>query len=155
KDTQKQAGELFVHRIEITEGAFRVGDKAELSVDAAKRTTTRSNHSAAHLLHAALKRVLGPHVAQKGQLVDAERMRFDFSHGAPLTAEELARIEAEVNAVVRQNDSADIRLMSPDEAIAQGAVALFGEKYGDEVRVLTLGHALDGDGFYSVELCGG
>ncbi len=154
-DTHRQAGELIVHRVEIIAGNVKLGDKAELKVDAGKRATTRANHSAAHLLHAALKHVLGPHVAQKGQLVDAERMRFDFSHGGPLTTEELARIEDEVNAVIRQNEPASTRLMSPEKAIEAGAVALFGEKYGEEVRVLALGHALEGDGNYSVELCGG
>ena len=154
-DTQKQAGELFVHRVEITEGQVKVGDAATLSVDAAKRTTTRSNHSAAHLLHAALRHVLGPHVSQKGQLVDAERMRFDFSHGGPLTADELERIEGEVNAVIQQNAASSTQLMSPEKAIEAGAMALFGEKYGEEVRVLALGHDLDGHGDYSVELCGG
>ena len=154
-DTQKQAGELYVHRIEITEGQAKVGDAAMLSVDPAKRTTTRANHSAAHLLHAALRHVLGPHVSQKGQLVDAERMRFDFSHGGPLTAAELERIEGEVNAVIQQNAASSTKLMSPEKAIEAGAMALFGEKYGDEVRVLALGHDLDGQGDYSVELCGG
>ena len=155
KDTYRQAGELIVHQLEITEGTLKLGDKVELKVDAEKRQTTRSNHSAAHLLHAALKHVLGPHVAQKGQLVDADRMRFDFSHGAPLTDAEIARIEAEVNAVVLQNQAASTKLMSPEKAIEAGAVALFGEKYGEEVRVLALGHALEGEGDYSVELCGG
>ncbi|MBP2161761.1 MULTISPECIES: alanine--tRNA ligase [Asticcacaulis] len=154
-DTQKQAGELYVHRVELTEGSVKVGDTATLTVDAEKRRTTRSNHSAAHLVHAALKNVLGPHVAQKGQLVDAERMRFDFSHGGPLTADELKRIETEVNAVILQNEAAKTELMAPQQAIDAGAVALFGEKYGDEVRVLTLGHGLDGSERYSVELCGG
>ncbi len=154
-DTQRQAGDLIVHRIEIIEGKVKVGDKAELMVSADKRATTRSNHSAAHLLHAALKNVLGPHVAQKGQLVDADRMRFDFSHGGPLTSAELERIESEVNAVIRQNEAALTESMAPEKAIEAGAVALFGEKYGDEVRVLALGHALEGEGKYSVELCGG
>src|SRR5439155_22580541 len=108
-----------------------------------------------HLLHAALRNVLGPHVTQKGQMVDGERIRFDFSHGAPVTPEEIDRIEAEVNAVVRQNLPAETKLMRPEEAIEKGAMALFGEKYGDTVRVLTLGHALTGEGDYSVELCGG
>lgn len=155
-DTQKQAGDLIVHNVEITEGVLAVGDLVHLHVDGAKRQTTKSNHSAAHLLHAALKNVLGPHVAQKGQLVDAERMRFDFSHGAPVSPEEIERIEAEVNAVILQNEAATTKMMAPSEAIEAGAVALFGEKYGDEVRVLSLGHALDGaDKGYSVELCGG
>ena len=155
KDTYRQAGELIVHLLEITEGTLKLGDKVELKVDGHKRQTTRSNHSAAHLLHAALKHVLGAHVAQKGQLVDADRMRFDFSHGAPLTDAEIARIEAEVNAVILQNQAASTKLMSPEKAIEAGAIALFGEKYGEEVRVLALGHALEGEGDYSVELCGG
>ena len=154
-DTHKQAGELYVHRVEITEGTAKVGDNVLLGVDATKRSTTRSNHSAAHLLHAALRHVLGPHVSQKGQLVDAERMRFDFSHGGPLTVDELARIESEVNAVIQQNAASSTKLMTPEKAIEAGAMALFGEKYGDEVRVLALGHDLDGNGDYSVELCGG
>ncbi|WP_269716247.1 alanine--tRNA ligase [Caulobacter sp. NIBR2454] len=154
-DTQKQAGELHVHTIELT-GPLKVGDKVVASVDAERRHTTRSNHSAAHLVHAALHHVLGAHVAQKGQLVDGDRMRFDFSHGGPLTPDEIERIEAEVNAVIRQNAPAEIKVMAPQEAIAAGAVALFGEKYGDSVRVLTLGKALTGeDKGYSVELCGG
>jgi alanyl-tRNA synthetase len=155
-DTQKQAGDLVVHTLEILAGALTVGDRAALHVDPERRLTTRSNHSAAHLVHAALHHVLGAHVAQKGQMVDGERMRFDFSHGGPLTADELERIEAEVNAVIRQNLPAETKLMKPQEAIDAGAVALFGEKYGEEVRVLTLGRSLtDEDKAYSVELCGG
>jgi alanyl-tRNA synthetase len=136
-------------------GEIRVGDRLEAEVDDTLRQATRLNHSATHLLHAALKNVLGPHVAQKGQMVDAERMRFDFSHNAPVTEDELARIEDEVNAVIRQNLPTTTALMHPEAAIEAGAVALFGEKYGDEVRVLTLGQALTGEGAYSVELCGG
>jgi alanyl-tRNA synthetase len=154
-DTQKQAGDLFVHKLKIIEGALVPGQRARLSVDAEQRLRTRSNHSAAHLVHAALRHVLGPHVAQKGQLVDGERMRFDFSHSGPLTGDDLDRIEAEVNAVIRQNLPARTEEMAPEAAIEAGAVALFGEKYGDSVRVLTLGRALDGEGAYSVELCGG
>jgi len=154
-DTQKQAGDLFVHEIEILEGVLAVGTDARLAVDPQVRTTTRSNHSAAHLLHAALHHVLGPHVSQKGQMVDGERMRFDFSHGGPLTPAEIEKIEAEVNAVIRQNLPAVTEEMAPEKAIEAGAVALFGEKYGDSVRVLTLGRALAGEGSYSVELCGG
>ena len=155
-DTQKQAGDLVVHTLEILAGSLKIGDRAALHVDPERRLTTRSNHSAAHLVHAALHHVLGAHVAQKGQMVDGERMRFDFSHGGPLTADELERIEAEVNAVIRQNLPAETKLMKPQEAIEAGAVALFGEKYGEEVRVLTLGRSLtDEDKAYSVELCGG
>jgi len=154
-DTQKQAGDLFIHEIEILEGELQAGHRIRLAVDADLRRTTKANHSAAHLLHAALRHVLGPHVAQKGQMVDGERVRFDFSHGGPVTAAEIEAIEAEVNAVIRQNRSALTAEMAPDEAIAAGAVALFGEKYGESVRVLTLGEALEGEGAYSVELCGG
>ncbi|HEY8571932.1 alanine--tRNA ligase [Phenylobacterium sp.] len=154
-DVQKQAGDLHVHELEILEGVLTPGVHARLAVDPERRQTTRSNHSATHLLHAALRNVLGRHVTQKGQMVDGERIRFDFSHGQPLTAEELDRIEAEVNAVVRQNLAAEIKTMRPQEAIEAGAMALFGEKYGDSVRVLTLGRALEGEGDYSVELCGG
>ncbi|THD57389.1 alanine--tRNA ligase [Phenylobacterium sp.] len=154
-DVQKQAGDLFVHDLEILEGALAPGARVRLAVDAERRAQTRANHSATHLLHAALRNVLGPHVTQKGQMVDGERIRFDFSHGAPVTPEEVDRIEAEVNAVVRQNLPAETQLMAPKEAMAAGAMALFGEKYGDTVRVLTLGESLNGQGAYSVELCGG
>ncbi len=154
-DVQKEAGDLHAHVVKVAQGRLTPGVRVRLAVDAERRARTRLNHSAAHLAHAALGHVLGAHVAQKGQLVDGDRMRFDFSHGAPLTAGELDRIEAEVNAVIRQNLPADTQEMTPDAAIAAGAVALFGEKYGDRVRVLTLGHALTGEGAYSVELCGG
>jgi alanyl-tRNA synthetase len=154
-DTQKQAGDLFVHVLEITAGTLKAGERVTLSVDPERRLATRSNHSATHLLHAALRHVLGAHVSQKGQMVDGERIRFDFSHGQPLTSQEIDRIEAEVNAVVRQNLAAETELMAPQQAIEAGAMALFGEKYGETVRVLTLGRALEGEGAYSVELCGG
>jgi len=154
-DVQKQAGDLYVHDLELLEGSLAPGARVRLAVDPERRAATRSNHSATHLLHAALRNVLGPHVTQKGQMVDGERIRFDFSHGQPLTPDEIDRIEAEVNAVVRQNLAAETKNMRPQEAIEAGAMALFGEKYGDTVRVLTLGHALGGEGAYSVELCGG
>jgi alanyl-tRNA synthetase len=154
-DTQKHAGDLHVHTLKIIRGRLKAGDRVRLEVDADRRARTRLNHSAAHLAHAALRHVLGPHVAQKGQMVDADRMRFDFSHGGPVSAAELDAIEAEVNAVIRQNQAADTREMAPQAAIEAGAMALFGEKYGDSVRVLTLGSALQGEGAYSVELCGG
>jgi len=155
RDVQKQAGDLHVHDLEIIEGELERGARVRLAVDAERRASTRANHSATHLLHAALRNVLGPHVTQKGQMVDGERIRFDFSHGQPLTADEIERIEAEVNAVVRQNLAAETKLMAPQEAIEKGAMALFGEKYGESVRVLTLGRALGREGDYSVELCGG
>jgi len=156
-DVQKHAGgDLYAHQIEVTSGELKIGTKVELYVNADERLTTRSNHSGAHLLHTALKNVLGAHIAQKGQMVDHERLRFDFSHNAPVTDEEIARIEDEVNAVIRQNVPATTQLMSPEEAIDAGAIALFGEKYGDEVRVLALGNSLTEAGkAYSVELCGG
>ena len=154
-DTQKLAGDLHVHTVKIDEGHLSSGQSARLAVDADRRLRTRANHSAAHLVHAALGHVLGAHVAQKGQLVDGDRMRFDFSHSGPLTPDEIDLIEAEVNAVIRQNLPARTEEMAPTEAIEAGAVALFGEKYGDRVRVLTLGRALAGEGAYSVELCGG
>ena len=146
-DTQKQAGDLNVHRLQIVAGKLSVSDRVQLRVDAERRRRTRANHSATHLLHAALRHVLGPHVTQKGQMVDAERIRFDFSHGAPLSPQELDSIEAEVNAVIRQNVPAETKLAAPQAAMEAGAMALFGEKYGEEVRVLTLGRALaDGPG---------
>ncbi|HEY1560343.1 MAG TPA: alanine--tRNA ligase [Caulobacteraceae bacterium] len=154
-DVRKEGGDLHAHAFEIKSGELKVGETVSLAVDACRRARTRLNHSAAHLVHAALRHVLGPHVAQKGQMVDGERMRFDFSHGGPLTPGETEAIETEVNAVIRQNLPADTRLMKPDAALEAGAVALFGEKYGDEVRVLSLGSSLDGEGAYSVELCGG
>jgi alanyl-tRNA synthetase len=154
-DTQKLAGDLHAHTLKITRGSLRVGERVHLAIDRDRRARTRLNHSAAHLAHAALRHVLGAHVAQKGQMVDADRMRFDFSHGAPLSPAETDAIEAEVNAVIRQNLPADTREMAPQAAIEAGAVALFGEKYGETVRVLSLGHALAGEGAYSVELCGG
>jgi alanyl-tRNA synthetase len=154
-DTQKEAGDLYVHHLRILRGRLEPGVRVRLAVDAERRARTRLNHSAAHLVHSALRHVLGPHVAQKGQLVDADRMRFDFSHGGPLTADQLDAVEAEVNAVIRQNVPAETREMAPQAAMEAGAIALFGEKYGESVRVLTLGRALAGEGAYSVELCGG
>ncbi|MBS0386265.1 MAG: alanine--tRNA ligase [Proteobacteria bacterium] len=156
EDTQKQAGSLHAHIGSLTKGAIKVGDKATLEIDRQRRQKIRANHSATHLLHAALRNVLGPHVTQKGSLVEADRFRFDFSHGQPMTADEIERVEEEVNAVIRQNAEGAIKEMTPEAAIKEGALALFGEKYGDRVRVLRLGHALDGKGKpYSVELCGG
>jgi alanyl-tRNA synthetase len=154
-DTQKEAGDLHIHFLKITAGTLTAGTRVVLRVDTGRRARTRLNHSAAHLVHAALRHVLGPHVSQKGQLVDGERMRFDFSHSGPLTDAQIDAIESEVNEVIRQNLPADTTEMAPEEAMAAGAMALFGEKYGDRVRVLSLGHSLAGEGAYSVELCGG
>ncbi|HYJ34544.1 MAG TPA: alanine--tRNA ligase, partial [Rhizomicrobium sp.] len=154
-DTQKWLGALHVHSVRITEGSIAPGDAVDLKVDKERRRATRANHSATHLLHAALKRVLGNHVSQKGSLVNAERLRFDYSHPKPVTPEELEKIEAQINQVIRQNSDTTTRLMATDQAIAAGAEALFGEKYGDEVRVLSMGADLAADKAYSVELCGG
>jgi alanyl-tRNA synthetase len=137
-DTEKKLGALHVHVVEVGHGVFAVGDAVELRIDSERRRATRANHSATHLLHAALKRVLGSHVSQKGSLVAPDRLRFDFSHPKPVSAEELERIETMVNAIVRQNTDVSTRLMPTDQAIEAGAEALFGEKYGDEVRVLTM-----------------
>jgi alanyl-tRNA synthetase len=156
EDTQKQAGALHAHIGRLVKGAIKVGDAASLEIDHARRAQIRSNHSATHLLHAALRNVLGPHVTQKGSLVEADYFRFDFSHGQALSADEIARVEDEVNAVIRQNAEGVIKEMAPAKAIEEGALALFGEKYGDQVRVLRLGDALTAGGkAYSVELCGG
>ncbi|HVU21422.1 MAG TPA: alanine--tRNA ligase, partial [Rhizomicrobium sp.] len=152
-DTDKKLGSLHVHVVEVTKGSFAVTDAVDLNVDGERRRATRANHSATHLLHAALKRVLGPHVSQKGSLVAPDRLRFDFSHPKPVTTDELERIENLVNAIIRQNSDVSTRLMATDDAIKAGAEALFGEKYGDEVRVLTMGEVADKA--YSVELCGG
>ncbi|MDO9224070.1 MAG: alanine--tRNA ligase [Caulobacter sp.] len=155
-DTAKQAGDLAVHSVEVELGVLKTGDRVQFSVDPERRLATRANHSATHLLHTALRHVLGEHVTQKGQMVDGDRIRFDFSHGQPVTSEQIARMEDEVNAVIRQNLPAETRMMAPQQAIEAGAMALFGEKYGDEVRVLALGKPLGGgEGAYSVELCGG
>jgi len=152
-DTSKPLGRLHAHRATIESGVVAVGDSVHLAIDAERRAQIRANHSATHLLHAALRHRLGHHISQKGSLVAADRLRFDFSHPRPLTPEDIAVIEAEVNAHIRENESVVTRLMSTDEAIAAGAMALFGEKYGDEVRVLSMGKVNDGS--YSVELCGG
>ncbi|HEU4651419.1 MAG TPA: alanine--tRNA ligase, partial [Croceibacterium sp.] len=154
-DTSKPLGRLHAHRGHVAAGAIAVGDTVHLAVDAARRDRIRANHSATHLLHAALRNRLGEHVTQKGSLVAEDRFRFDFSHPKPLSAAELAAIEADVNAEIRHNEQVTTRLMSPDDAIAAGAMALFGEKYSEEVRVLSMGSTGDGGRSYSVELCGG
>ncbi len=172
-DTLKKLGDLFVHQGRVEAGAFEVGHAVELAVDHALRSATRANHSGTHLLHEALRIVLGGHVAQKGSLVGPERLRFDFSHMKPVSAEELATVERLANAVVRQNTAVETRLMAIDEARETGAMALFGEKYGDEVRVVSMGlpSALAGGELtaiggvagaahkpnkpWSIELCGG
>jgi alanyl-tRNA synthetase len=157
-DTQKKGDGVFVHLGRVSEGVMRTGMAAELKVDHARRAMLRANHSATHLVHEALREVLGTHVAQKGSLVAPERLRFDFSHPKPILAEELERAEKMANEIVVQNTPVTTRLMSVDDAIAEGAMALFGEKYGDEVRVVSMGtgtHGEKADKPYSVELCGG
>ncbi len=151
--TVKKVGDLFVHLGRVEEGAVRVGDEVVLQVDNNRRRAIGANHSATHLLHRALRRALGDHVVQKGSLVAADRLRFDISHPKAIDREEIARVEAEVNGRVRRNSAVSTRLMEPEEAVKEGAMALFGEKYGDEVRVVTMGE--DAGGTYSVELCGG
>jgi alanyl-tRNA synthetase len=155
-DTEKKLGDLYVHVVQVTRGSFAPGDAVDLCVDGERRRATRANHSATHLLHAALKDVLGPHVAQKGSLVSPDRLRFDFSHPKAMSPEEIHAVEQQVNAVIRQNNDVSTRLMPTDQAIQAGATAMFGEKYGDEVRVLSMGQSLaQGAKPYSVELCGG
>ena len=158
-DTRKIAG-VFAHVAQVEAGEITAGQAARLEVDHARRSAIRANHSATHLLHEALRRALGEHVAQRGSLNAPDRLRFDFSHAKPLTEEELTGVEAEVNAFIRQNSPVTTRIMTPDDARAMGAQALFGEKYGDEVRVVSMG-TLEGSGkgangaTYSIELCGG
>lgn len=152
-DTAKPLGRLHAHQARIAAGKIAVGDTVHLSVDAERRNRIRANHSATHLLHAALRHRLGGHVTQKGSLVAADRLRFDFSHPEALTLQQIVEIEADVNAQIRGNEPVTTRLMTPEDAIHAGAMALFGEKYGDEVRVLSMGQATDKH--YSVELCGG
>ncbi len=157
-DTRKAAG-LHVHFAEVTEGEIAAGQGARLEVDHARRTSIRANHSATHLLNEALRQALGEHVAQRGSLNAPDRLRFDFAHSKALSPEELARVEDEINAYIRQNDVVETRIMTPDEARDLGAQALFGEKYGDEVRVVSMGKGETGKGLdgrsWSIELCGG
>ncbi|MEN5246540.1 alanine--tRNA ligase [Brucella pseudintermedia] len=158
KDTQKKGEGVFVHIGEVAKGTAKTGDAVELKVDSVRRTRIRSNHSATHLLHEALRETLGSHVAQKGSLVAPDRLRFDFSHPKPISAKELAQVENLANEIILQNAPVSTRLMAVDDAIAEGAMALFGEKYGDEVRVVSMGTAKHGPKAgkaYSVELCGG
>jgi alanyl-tRNA synthetase len=158
-DTQKKAGDLFVHQGKVERGTLKVGTPLQLDVDSARRSSIRRNHSATHLLHEALRQVLGDHIAQRGSLVAPDRLRFDFAHPKPITPDELARVEDIANDVVLENDEVTTRLMALDDARETGARALFGEKYGDEVRVVSMGkgsreHGQNALG-WSVELCGG
>ena len=156
--TQKKLGDLIVHIGRVETGSFKPGDAVELLVDHERRSATRANHSATHLLHEALRQVLGPHVAQKGSLVEPARLRFDFSHPKPMSAAEVAAVESMANAFVLQNSPVETRLMALEDALETGAMALFGEKYGDEVRVVSMGMGTSGakaNKAWSVELCGG
>jgi alanyl-tRNA synthetase len=152
-DTHKKVADLWVHQARVEAGTLAVGDDILLVVDHERRSATRANHSVTHLLHAALRRRLGEHVTQKGSLVSPERMRFDVSHPKAIAPEEMAEVEVAVNAQIRGNSEVTTRLMDPQEAVKTGAMALFGEKYGSEVRVVSMGR--DGERVYSTELCGG
>ncbi|MEL6208557.1 MAG: alanine--tRNA ligase, partial [Pseudomonadota bacterium] len=159
-DVKKRAGALNVHFGRVEEGQIAKGDPVRLMVDGARRAAIRANHSATHLMHEALRGTLGDHVAQRGSLVAPDRLRFDFVHQKAMETAELARVEQEVNDHIRQNSDVTTRLMSPEEAQEMGARALFGEKYGDEVRVVTMGARPEGETgpagrTYSMELCGG
>ncbi|HXX07045.1 MAG TPA: alanine--tRNA ligase [Pseudolabrys sp.] len=154
-DTQKKAGDLLAHFVKVEQGSAKVGDPLLLDVEHTRRGAIRQNHSATHLLHEALRQVLGDHVAQKGSLVASDRLRFDFSHPKPMSAEEIERVEDIANDIVLENTPVTTRLMAVDDAIASGARALFGEKYGDEVRVVSMGEGSGNTMGWSVELCGG
>jgi len=154
-DTQKKLGDLFVHYGLVTSGTAKVGAPVVADVDHARRSAIRAHHSATHLLHEALRRKLGTHVTQKGSLNAPDRLRFDVSQPRPITADELRWVEAEVNARIRENSEVTTRLMTPEAAVELGAMALFGEKYGDEVRVVAMGAADGNKGAWSIELCGG
>ncbi len=152
-DTQKKMGDLFVHYGTVQKGKFAVGDSVNLEINIQKRNNARANHSATHLLHEALRRTLGKHVTQKGSLVSPDRLRFDFSHNKPIEKDEVVKINKIVNEIVNGASDVQTRIMSPKEAVNLGALALFGEKYGDEVRVVFMGK--EKNGFFSTELCGG
>ncbi len=152
-DVQKKLGDLFVHYGKVISGSIKNNENIEMKINVERRNNTRAYHSATHLLHESLRRVLGTHVTQKGSLVEPSRLRFDFSHMKPISSEEIDKIELFVNSMVSKKSDVRTRLMTPDEAVENGALALFGEKYGDEVRVLSMG---DDDGkYFSTELCGG
>jgi alanyl-tRNA synthetase len=155
-DTQRKVGDLFVHNGKVTKGEIKVGDAVEMKVDGKRRTNLRAHHSATHLLHEALRRRLGAHVTQKGSLVAPDRLRFDFSHTKAMSPEDVAIVERDVNDRIRDNDAVETRLMTPQAAIEAGAMALFGEKYGDEVRVVSMGgKPANENKVFSTELCGG
>ncbi|WP_415278548.1 alanine--tRNA ligase [Candidatus Pelagibacter sp. Uisw_094] len=152
-DVQKKLGDLFVHYGKVIKGSVKLKDSVELKIDTQRRDNIRAYHSATHLLHEALRRVLGEHVTQKGSLVQSDRLRFDFSHMKPISEEEMEKIEHYVNSIIQKKSEVKTRIMTPKEAVENGALALFGEKYGDEVRVLSMGD--EEDKFFSTELCGG
>jgi alanyl-tRNA synthetase len=152
-DVQKKLGDLFVHYGKVISGSIKLDQDVELKIDVNRRNDTRAYHSATHLLHESLRRVLGDHVTQKGSLVEPERLRFDFSHMKPISNEEVVKIENYVNEMVQKKSEVKTRIMTPKEAVENGALALFGEKYGEEVRVLSMGD--EGDEYFSTELCGG
>ena len=154
-DTQKKVDDLFLHVGRLESGALALGDALDLQVDGERRSKLRGNHSVTHLMHEALRRVLGDHVTQKGSLVAPESMRFDFAHPKPMSAEEIAAVERIVNAQIRGNADVSTRLMTPDAAVEAGALALFGEKYGEEVRVVSMGAPESETTVFSTELCGG
>jgi len=155
RDTVRKAGDLHAHLAAVTHGVLKVGDAVELRVDGQRRRLLRANHSVTHLLHQALRRRLGAHVTQKGSLVAPDRLRFDFSHPRSLTPNDIRAIEAEVNEEIRRNSAVRTRLLTPDRAVAEGALALFGEKYGEEVRVVAMGGEPEENRPFSIELCGG
>ena len=146
-------GDLFVHYGTIEKGSLSVGQSVNLEIDVLKRNNSRANHSATHLLHESLRRTLGKHVTQKGSLVSPERLRFDFSHNKPIEKEEMIKINNTVNEIISGASDVQTRIMTPKEAVSMGALALFGEKYGEEVRVVFMGK--ENNGFFSTELCGG
>ncbi len=152
-DVQKKLGDLFVHYGKVLSGNIKLKDKVEMKIDAERRNNIRAYHSATHLLHESLRRVLGTHVTQKGSLVEADRLRFDFSHMRPISPQEIDKIETFVNSMIEKKTDVKTRIMTPKEAVNNGALALFGEKYGDEVRVLSMGN--ETDKYFSTELCGG
>ena len=152
-DTQKKMGDLFIHYGKVEKGSVSVGQNINLEIDVEKRSKSKANHSATHLLHESLRRILGKHVTQKGSLVSPERLRFDFSHNKPIEKEEMAKINKIVNDTIEDSTDVQTRIMTPKEAVNMGALALFGEKYGEEVRVVFMGK--ENNGFFSTELCGG
>ena len=153
KDTQKKMGDLYVHTGKVEKGSIKIGQSVNLEIDINKRNNSKANHSATHLLHESLRRILGKHVTQKGSLVSPDRLRFDFSHNKPIEKEEMIKINNVVNEIIQGSSDVQTRIMTPKEAVSMGALALFGEKYGEEVRVVFIGK--ENNGFFSTELCGG